>query len=107
MSEKELSIVRMFAPQPAGDKGESGLTEVATHLNGGWDQETGAPSAALLGDAIQVWAILQRRDVTVSEAALAFNASIQVVATTARQHPWMFLRGEASLETALIEHEGE
>ncbi len=61
----------------------------------------GNPGIGLVGLAIQVWAWLQDRPVTVNEAALTFNMAAELVRQAVADHPWMFLNGDR------IEHEGE
>jgi hypothetical protein len=75
----------------------------------GWDHGTGAPTLTLMGHAIQVWSLLQQREVTtVAEAAIAFNVPAATIRAAVQEHMWMFLSGpddEPSKQT--IEHEGE
>lgn len=53
-------------------------------------------------NALSVWLAAQERDgVTVAEAALAFNATPEVIRQAVDLHPWMFLAGD------VIEHDGE
>lgn len=75
----------------------------------GWRAD-GMPSPALLGNAIQVWSMLQARPTTVGEAALAFALTPEQIAAAVDWHAWMFLSGPgpgARLPDQLIEHEGE
>ncbi len=64
-----------------------------------WDE--GRPTISHFANAIQVWAYLQGRGVTVLEAAMTFNAKPEVVRAAVEYHAWMFLDGDS------IEHEGE
>jgi hypothetical protein len=48
-----------------------------------------------------LWACCQGRTVTVQEAALAFNATEDVIRQAVEDHYWMYLDGDN------IEHEGE
>lgn len=75
----------------------------------GWDQDTGAPSIGLLGTAIQCWAILQNRiNVTVAEAARAFNVPTTTIRAAVEDHPWMYLEGpDDTPDRQIIGHDGE
>jgi hypothetical protein len=66
-----------------------------------WDHDSGTPGLNLFANAVQVWAVLQERPVTVNDAALAFNATPDVIRQAVEHHAWMFLDGDT------IEHEGE
>jgi hypothetical protein len=68
-----------------------------------WDvEETGLPGIALFANALQVWAMAQNRvEVTVQEAALAFNTTEAVIRQAVEWHAWMFLNGD------FIDHDGE
>jgi hypothetical protein len=67
-----------------------------------WDQKTGLPTSAHFGNAVQVWAIAQDRPVTITDAALAFNVSPDLVRRAVEDHCWMMVG-----ENDLIEHDGE
>lgn len=69
--------------------------------NGGWDLETGMPTSAYFGNALQVWSLAQDRPVTVAEAALAFNVTPALIRECIDDDSWMYLDGE------WIEHDGE
>lgn len=63
--------------------------------------EDGAPREREFSHAVQMWAICQGRAVvTVQEAALAFNATPEVIRQAVEAHYWMYLDGDR------IEHEG-
>ena len=67
-----------------------------------WDTDETIPTVSLFAKALQVWSVCQNRvDVTVNEAALAFNTTPAVIKEAVEWHPWMFLAGD------VIEHEGE
>lgn len=75
----------------------TGLAEEADFLF----DDSGTPRAIEFGNALQMWALCQHRDVTVREAALAFNATEAVIRQAVEEHYWMFLLGDK------IEHDGE
>lgn len=66
------------------------------------DDGSGNPGVILFGNAIQVWAVLQDRVVTVNEAALTFNADPRLVRQAIEESAWMFVGEHDS-----IQHEGE
>ena len=74
-----------------------------------WDLDTGAPGIGLFGNAVQVWAVMQnRRQVSVAEAARAFNVPPERIVEAVEEHSWMFLSGSDFDPAArFIEHEGE
>lgn len=67
----------------------------------GWCHETGNPTVATFGNALQVWAIAQHRDVTVGEAALVFNVTLDLIRYAVEEHGFMYLAGN------FIQHDGE
>jgi hypothetical protein len=88
----------------------------------GWGRDDygfadGVPGAALGGSAVQVWAILQGRKVTVAEAAAAFNLDPRLVLEAVAANPWLYaaedgapIHGAPSgLDPSrlTIEHDGE
>ena len=75
----------------------------------GWNQETGEPGILRFGNAIQVWSLTQgRTDVTVDEAAKAFNVEPRWIVEAVEDHPWMYLSGPLDDYTKLIiGHDGE
>jgi len=78
------------------------ITAFADDEHRGWDHENGLPTSRYFGNAVQVWAIAQDRPVTVSDAALAFNVTPDLIRRAVEDHEWMYLgSGE------LIEHDGE
>lgn len=84
------------------------LADPAEH--DGWDHDTGNPTTAKFASAVQVWAIAQDRDVTVGEAALAFNATPELIRQAVEdEHSWMLLEGpeDAPLIERTIGHDGE
>lgn len=81
------------------------LTAFASHEHDGWDQETGQPTSVHFGNALQVWAVLQDRDVTVAEAAVTFNTTPDLIRSAVEDHCWMLLDGEG--DQATIQHDGE
>lgn len=56
----------------------------------------------LFSNAVQCWALCQRRDVTVNEACLSFNCSPMLIREAVEHHPWMRLGPDDT-----IEHDGE
>lgn len=73
-----------------------------------WDMGDGRPGVHLFGSALQVWAVMQDRDVTVGEAARVFNCPPAMIVEAVEEHFWMFLSGPHDvLEKRVIEHEGE
>lgn len=60
-------------------------------------------------NALSAWAWMQRRDVTVAQAARAFNTSPELVIKAVNDHPWMLIAGAegAGPELMFIEHDGE
>lgn len=73
-----------------------------------WDSETGKPGIILFANAVQVWAVLQEGDVSVSRAATAFNVLPAMIVAAVKSHAWMFLTGPRDdFDKLLIEHEGE
>ena len=66
------------------------------------DDGSGNPGVILFGNAVQVWAVLQDRIVTVNEAALTFNAEPSLVRQAIEESAWMFVG-----ENDTIQHEGE
>jgi hypothetical protein len=54
-------------------------------------------------NALQIWSVMQNRfeQVTVNEAALAFNTSPEIIRRAVADHYWMDLQGD------IIVHEGE
>lgn len=60
-----------------------------------------------VADAIQCWSVLQNRNVTVGEVALAFNLRPEQVAHAVEEHHWMVLGPGDTLALRTIEHEGE
>ena len=74
-----------------------------------WNQETGAPSKWAFAHALQLWSWMQNRsNVSVAEAALAFNCVPARILEAVEYHDWMCLTGPRDdLTKLLIEHEGE
>lgn len=73
-----------------------------------WDHETGTPGLAYFANAVQVWAFLQQRDVSVAEAARVFNVEPVRIVEAVDDHYWMDLDGPRDDYTRLmICHEGE
>ena len=69
----------------------------------GWNLHgSGNPSITIFGSAVQVWAVAQGRDVSVEEAALAFNVRPEIIVHAVDDHPWMSIGPDG-----VIEHEGE
>ena len=68
----------------------------------GWNHHTGAPGVVLFGNAVQVWSIAQGRDVTVQEAALAFNVEPKLIRQAVDDHPWMLIN-----DCDVIDHDGD
>lgn len=87
-------------------KGEIWITSLATEDDAryGWDIEgDGMPGVGFFGNAVQVWAIAQNRmDITINEAALAFNVAPNLIRQAVEEHPWMFIGNDD-----VIEHDGE
>jgi hypothetical protein len=54
----------------------------------GWGQY-GLPSRVLFGNAIQVWAMMQKGDVTVGQASKAFRCPPHRVIDAVDSHSWM------------------
>lgn len=72
-----------------------------------WDENTGKPTVAFFGNALQVWSIMQehpreeyrlagRRAPTVADAAKAFNCPPAMVIEAVLNHYWMFLAVEGA-----------
>ena len=78
------------------------ITHLDADIDIGWNLDTGAPALLMFSNAVQVWAIGQGREVTVSEAALAFNVEPKLIRQAVEDHPWMFIGNDD-----VIEHEGE
>lgn len=77
------------------------FTELA-HDADTWDQDTGMPSVAHFGNAVQVWSMAQDHDhVSIEETAEAFNVAPALIREAVEAHPWMFLDGDD------IGHDGE
>lgn len=73
-----------------------------------WDVETGKPGIAHVANAIQFWAIQQKKPPTVREAALAFNCDDQMIKLAVEWHYWMYISGpDDDPSKQIIEHEGE
>ena len=73
-----------------------------------WEGEHGLPGIALLGNAIQVWSILQAGKTTIRQCAAAFNLDDAQVRAAVEEHYWMYISGpDDDPEKQLIEHEGE
>jgi hypothetical protein len=73
-----------------------------------WDHETGLPGVALIGNAIQVWAMMNEGAQTVRATAEAFNINDAQVRQAVATHYWMFLEGPDDDPTKqIIQHEGE
>lgn len=64
---------------------------------------------AEFGNALSAWSWMQKRDVTVAQAARAFNTSPELVIKAVADHPWMFIVGadDVGPELQFIEHDGE
>lgn len=74
----------------------------------GFDITTGAPGIGAFANALQMWAINQRRPVSVAAAAVIFNFEIHRVIEAVEWHPYMLLSGPHDDYTRLmIEHDGE
>lgn len=73
-----------------------------------WDHRTGRPGIGLFSDALQVWAVLQERRVSVAEAAAAFKVPGAAIVRAVENHYWMDLTGPRDdYARLMIEHEGE
>lgn len=73
-----------------------------------WDTNTGRPGISLVANAIQFWAIQQKKPPTVREAALTFNCDDQMIRQAVEFHYWMFVTGpDDDPSKQIIEHEGE
>ncbi|MEX2629526.1 MAG: hypothetical protein WD341_06260 [Tistlia sp.] len=73
-----------------------------------YDLDDGRPGAGLFANAVQVWALEQRRTVTVRDAAEVFNCPDAMICEAIEDHPWMFVEGPDDDPTKqTIEHEGE
>ena len=57
--------------------------------------------------ALSIWAWMNQRDVTVAEAALAFNTSPDLVIEVVKQSESMFFDDEAASTASVIEFDGE
>lgn len=77
------------------------ITELESDDTQGWNQDNGQPGIGLFSNAVQVWAIAQGRDVTVQEAALAFNVVPDLIRQAVDHHYYMLLCGD------IIEHDGD
>ncbi len=65
----------------------------------------GMPGVALFGDAVRAWALLQKRDVTVTEAAQAFAVPPELIREAAEYDAGMTVVGEPiGLKGTLSEH---
>lgn len=74
----------------------------------GWDRERGMPTLSHASNALQVWAVLQNRQVTVRDASVAFNIDDAQVRELVAAHVWMYLEGPDDDPTKqTIEHDGE
>lgn len=75
----------------------------------GWDQERGMPTLHCAANALQVWAVFQSREnVSVRDAALAFNLDDAQVCELVDAHSWMYITGPHDDPTRqFIEHDGE
>jgi hypothetical protein len=67
-----------------------------------WCLETGRPGIGLFANAVQIWALLQEREVTIAEAARAFNVPEAMIRTAVEWHPWMLIEAGD-----IIGHDGE
>lgn len=79
-----------------------------------WDTDTGAPGLSAFASAIQHWALFQNRaDVTIAEAAVAFNVKPERVLEAVEHHVWMYPErgarpsGGTKWDCITIGHEGE
>ena len=74
-----------------------------------WNQETGAPGMQYFGNAIQVWAVFQNRiNVSVADAAAAFNCDPARIIEAVEEQGWMDVEGPRDDFTRLIiVHDGE
>lgn len=63
---------------------------------------SGDISVIHFGNAIQVWAFAQDREVKIAEAALAFNVRPELICQAIENHAWMSANAAGE-----IEHEGE
>ena len=62
----------------------------------------------LFSSALQVWQILQNRDISVRDAAIAFRCTDGMIREAVDAHPWMFLEGPDDDPTKqIIQDEGE
>jgi hypothetical protein len=76
----------------------------------GWDQDTGAPGITLLGNALQVWSLMQDvgEEISVADAAAAFKVAPARIVEAVEDHFWMYLEGPRdAFEKLMICHEGE
>lgn len=71
----------------------------------GTEEEENAGAAGVyfsqFANAVSLWTCLQRRTVSIAEAALAFNVAPALVEEAIEWHPWMYTDG------ATIMHDGE
>lgn len=73
-----------------------------------WDTETGKPGVVLFSNALQVWAVMQKGEVSVRAAATAFNVDPVMIVGAVKSHAWMFMTGPRDdFDRLMIEHEGE
>ena len=73
-----------------------------------WDMETGEPERGLLSNAIQVWAILQKREVSIADAAKAFNIEPSRAYDAVVYHPYMLVAEMTDdFSQMIIVHDGE
>jgi len=73
-----------------------------------WDHETGRPGIGLFANALQVWACMRLKQVSVAEAARAFCCSPLRIIEAVEYHNFMYLSGpDDDLDKMLIGHDGE
>lgn len=65
----------------------------------------GKPGVSLFASALQVWSLMQDRDVPVTEAADAFNTVPDMIREAVEEHPWMLIGNDDGVE--VIQHDGE
>ena len=79
----------------------------AHDIENGWDSDTGKPSLAVVGAAIQFYTI-QNNVNSVAVVADVFKMKHDDVVTAVNAHPWMYVQGSGSDDDPLtIEHDGE
>jgi len=75
----------------------------------GWNSDTGAPGIVQFASAVSTWACMQRRPVSVAEAASVFNVDpVRVEQAMDEGVHMTFLTGPRDdFSKLMIEHDGE